>query len=683
MTPFLTQSKKGIVSKLFIKNKLFSNPNRQPLFSVSLKNSKGLSFQLADPRATRALLACMDMEAGLGGAASHWGGPSAFAEIVSALHALVFHQAKKKNKDWFELFHIINDAGHCENGLYALKANYGAGNLNLKDLKHFRSLNSPLTGHGEAHLFPEGVYLSNGPLGSTVAQAQGLAMADKLSGHQRTTILTLSDGACMEGETKEALNAIPGFAKKNQINPFLLLISYNNTKLTGRIDQDSFCLKPFLKSLSVLGWDSSFISDGHNLQTVFNSIETALEKPEKNPSQPIALIFETCKGFGVKKTQEEASGGHGFPLKKAEELLSFVQEIYAEKQIPQGILNWIQEIQQRETRPKPPSTYFQSVSFQKAQVGISKALIEQKEKGLPIVSISSDLYGSTGLAGFKKKFPKDSFDMGVAEANMISTAAGFSKQGFIPIVDTFSQFAITKGSLPLIMSALSQAPVIGVFSHAGFQDAADGASHQALSYLAQTCSLPQTKVYVLSCAEEAYHLLSQALNNFYQQRKAGEIPKSSIFFLGRETFPESLGAVNYSLDRAQILLDESKKSKPVLIVSCGPLTTEALIAGKQLAEQGQGSVVINVSCVSDPDTNTLSKWLKVCAGRLLTVEDHQAKGGLAAQVLLALKKEACSISQFKSLAVQGKIGRSAYTALELYKKFGLDRSSIAKAVLNF
>ena len=670
------------MSPLNIKNKLFSNPSRPPLFAVPLKNSKGLSFQLADPKAQRALLACMNMEAGLNGAASHWGGPSAFTEIISALYALVFHQAEQEAKEWFELFHIINDAGHCENGLYALKANYGLAGLSLEDLKHFRSLNSRLTGHGEAHLFPEGVYLSNGPLGSTAGQAQGLAMADKLLGSQRAAILTLSDGACMEGETKEALNAIPGFAKKNQLNPFLLLISYNNTKLTGRIDQDSFSLKPFLKSLSLLGWDSSFVSEGHHLPTVFHSIERALEKLKQSPSQPIALIFKTCKGFGVKKTQEDPSGGHGFPLKKAEGLSAFVQEIYEGGQIPMEISNWIHSLQNKKVSSRPIPACFQSLSFQKAQTGISKALIEQKEKGLPIVSISSDLYGSTGVAGFRKKFPKDSFDVGVAEANMISTAVGFSKQGFIPIVDTFSQFAVTKGSLPLIMSALSQAPVIGVFSHAGLQDAADGASHQALSYLAQTSSLLNTKVYVLSCAEEAYHLLSQALKNFDQQKQADKIPKSYIFFLGRENFPKTLGADHYSLDKAQVLLDESKKPKPVLILSCGPLTTEAIIAGKQLAEQERGSVVVNASCVSHPDTNTLSQWLEICGGRLLTVEDHQAKGGLASQVLLALKKEGAGISQFKSLAVQG-MGRSAYTALELYKKFGLDRDSITKTVLDF
>ena len=210
------------LKNLIPENKLAIQPSTKPKFSVPLKNSKGTVFHLADPKATRALIACMDMSAGVKGAASHWGGPSAFAEIMSALHALCFFRADQQSKNWFDLFHIINDAGHCENGLYALKANYAMAGLDLKDLKDFRSLKSKLTGHGEAHLFPEGVYLSNGPLGSTLAQAQGLAMADKRLSNNRITISTLSDGAFMEGEVKEALSAIPGFRAKQQNKPLCL-----------------------------------------------------------------------------------------------------------------------------------------------------------------------------------------------------------------------------------------------------------------------------------------------------------------------------------------------------------------------------------------------------------------------------------------------------------------------------
>ena len=306
-----------------LKNQLASPLSQKPMFSVSIKNAQGESLDVADPKATRALLACMNMEAVLGGAASHWGGPAAFAEIMAALYALVFYEAQKALEKWHERFHLINDAGHCENGIYALKANYKMAGIGLEDLKKFRSIESHLTGHGEAHLFPEGVYLSNGPLGSTLAQAQGLSMADKLLKRERMCIVTLSDGACMEGEVKESFASLPGFAKKNQTNPFLLIISDNNTKLSGRIDEDSFSLQPTFDSLKTLGWNLQTVSKGNDLQTVFSSLEKAFQTLKNEPQVPVALVIKTCKGFGVKSTMESSSGGHGFPLKKGRRFRSF------------------------------------------------------------------------------------------------------------------------------------------------------------------------------------------------------------------------------------------------------------------------------------------------------------------------------------------------------------------------
>lgn len=94
---------------------------------------------------------------------------------------------------------------------------------------------------------------------------------------------------------------------------------------------------------------------------------------------------------------------------------------------------------------------------------MSAALIRKRKEGLPIFSISSDLPGSTGTADFQKAFPECTQDVGVAEANMVSVAAGLSKEGFIPVVDTFAQFGVTKGALPLMMASLSQAPVMAFF----------------------------------------------------------------------------------------------------------------------------------------------------------------------------------------------------------------------------
>ena len=106
------------------------------------------------PQASRALIALMDMCAVNGGAASHWGGPAAFAEIISAIHGIMF---AVKGRQWYEAFNFVNDAGHCENGIYALRANYGFDGMTFENLKGFRSIKSKLTGHGESHLNPEGV----------------------------------------------------------------------------------------------------------------------------------------------------------------------------------------------------------------------------------------------------------------------------------------------------------------------------------------------------------------------------------------------------------------------------------------------------------------------------------------------------------------------------------------------
>jgi transketolase len=237
---------------------------------VKVKNLQGQEVVLGDPRATRALIALMNVHAVNGGAACHWGGPSAFADIMAAIHGIMF---SVQDRPWYEAYNFINDAGHAENGIYALRANYGFDAMTFDDLKGFRSLKSKLTGHGESHLNPEGVLFSNGPLGSSVPQAQGLAIADKVSKKDRVTLCVVSDGASMEGEAKEAFAAIPGLAAKDRVNPFVMVISDNDAKLSGRITKDSFSMARSFAAMGALGWNVISVPDGHDLQMVYQALE--------------------------------------------------------------------------------------------------------------------------------------------------------------------------------------------------------------------------------------------------------------------------------------------------------------------------------------------------------------------------------------------------------------------------
>lgn len=668
---------------LKILNRLANAPKHSPKYATHVKNVHGEEVKLADPVVTRALVALMDMHAVNGGAACHWGGPAALAEIMSALHGILF---SVQDRPWYEAYNFVNDAGHTENGIYALRANYGFDGLDFEELKQFRSVESKLTGHGEAHLNPEGVLLSNGPLASALPQAQGLAMADKLLQNDRLTFCVVSDGAAMEGEAKEAFAAIPGLAKKGKMNPFVLVLSDNDTKLSGRISADSFSMKPTFEAFGILGWQVIRVENGHDLQTVYLSIEKAIEQAKKQPDQPVCLWVKTIKGYGVRSTEQNSAGGHGFPLSSAEKIVDFVNEICAGNpptEIAEWALSLKKEWEQKEERKKAAlanAATAQQVSVSspamptsKVQAGLAEGAIAAAKEGYPVFSVSADLAGSTGMSTFQKTFPDRWIDIGVAESNMISTAAGLSKAGLIPIADTFAQFGITKGNLPLIMASLSQAPIIAVFSHIGFQDAADGASHQATTYFAAVSSIPHTVVIAPSCAEEARAWMHQAIRRVAEARTRGEDGESVIFFVGRENYPISYQEnASYEWGKAQILTEGTK----LVIATTGTLVGKALEAQRILEKKGMRAAVVHVPFVNRPDVETFIEVLSHCHGRLLTVEDHQIVGGMGAQLIHALTLHGVTFKA-KTLGVRGEFGQSAYVADHLYHKHGLDGPAIA------
>ncbi len=637
-------------------------PQTEPKYSIAVSAKDGTEHKCADPRATRSLLALMNLHAVNGGAACHWGGPAAMAEAMSALHEIMF-----QTKNWFDSYNFVNDIGHAENGVYALRALHGFGDLSFDDLKGFRSLDSKLTGHGESHLYPEGVLLSNGPLGSSLPQAQGLAMADKKSGNKRITINSISDGACMEGEAKEALAAIPGLHHKGLINPFMLIISDNQTKLSGRMI-DAFDMAPTFNSLETLGWRVIEVEKGNDLQTCYSAIEQGLEMAK---TQPTCLRLKTVKGYGIKATEENASGGHGFPLKKYDTgITDFIKELWAGN-APEEFLSW------GEALTKAPASSSSGPTTEKAQAGFGRALNKLKKEGFKIVSLSSDLQGSTGLAPFHKENPQDSFDLGIAESNMVSAAAGWSKAGYIPLVDTFAAFGITKGNLPLIMASLSNCPMIAAFSHTGFQDAADGASHQSLTYFSAIASIPNVEVINVATSEEAEVLMEQAIRKLDADKKAGQ-GNSYVFFVGRENFVPAVEAV----DPVQSWDDQLvTKGKDVLIAATGPLLHEALAAKEILASKGIEAGVINHRFLNQVNAEKYVKLLNDHKGHLITVEDHQVAGGIGSFLVHQIAQaDPSALKKVTSLGVKGVFGQSAYQAAHLYQKHGLDAQSIAESV---
>lgn len=662
------------IAPISTKSKLSGTPTSAPKYSTEVQDANGNAVALGDPNVTRGLTAIMNVHAVVGGAACHWGGPAAFAEIMSSVHGIIF---ATKNRQWHEAYNFLNDAGHAENGIYALRANLGFDNMTFESICGFRSIQSKFTGHGESHINPEGVLFSNGPLGSSLPQAQGIAMADKVAGNDRTTICVISDGASMEGEAKESFSAIPGFAAKGMCNPFVMIVSDNNTKLSGRIDEDSYSMTDTFASMENLGWSVINVSNGNDLQSTYTAIEKAVAAAKTNPNKPVCVICKTVKGYGIKATEESSSGGHGFPLKNGEKIMDWLEEIFP-NDVPSEITALAQKLVDDFNVPKEASSTASTstVKSEKAQAGFARAAIKAATDGYPLMSISADLAGSTGMKAFQDAFPDQAIDIGIAESNMVSTAAGFSKAGFIPIVDTFAQFGVTKGSLPLTMAALSQSPIIAVFSHAGFQDAADGASHQATTYISTISAIPHTQVVQVACSAEADAYLYDAVKRMAEAKKNGEDGESVIFFVGRENFPEYFDAnADYSWGKAQLL----REGSDAVIVASGPETPKALEAAEILAGKGKSIAVINNPFINNVDIELIGKMVKNAGGKIVTAEDHQVKCGMGAQVAHALGQAGIHFNM-ASVGMQAEFGQSAYLANELYDKYGMGTSGIVESI---
>ncbi|MAF76934.1 MAG: transketolase, partial [Halobacteriovoraceae bacterium] len=241
----------------------------------------------------------------------------------------------------------------------------------------------------------------------------------------------------------------------------------------------------------------------------------------------------------------------------------------------------------------------------------------------------------------------------------------------------FAQFGITKGNLPLIMANLSQGPVICLFSHTGFQDAADGASHQATTYFSAVSAIPHTTVISCSCSKEAEEYMYAAVKEYKELSESGKTPNSFVFFYGRENFPHYFDSEQkYEWKKAQVLATGDAAT----IVATGPMVKKAMTAAAELEKEGIKVTVINNAFVNEPDVATIRSALSQTGGRLITIEDHQVKCGMGAMLTHQLLQEGVEVKGYKGLGIQGEFGQSAYKADQLYARHGLSVEGLKSSV---
>lgn len=290
-----------------------------------------------------------------------------------------------------------------------------------------------------------------------------------------------------------------------------------------------------------------------------------------------------------------------------------------------------------------------------------KTLVELGQKDERIIVLDADLSGSTRTSFFANEFPERFFNFGVAEQNMMATAAGLASSGKIVFASTFAMFASAR-ALDQVRNTIcyNNLNVKIVATHSGITVGEDGASHQALEDINFFRAIPNMKIVVPADAPEAREAVIVAANT----------PGPFYVRLGRSKIQTIAGKKEFILGKGYILED----GKDLAIIACGIMISEASAAACQLKEEGIFPTIVNLHTIKPIDEELIVDIAK-SHKRILVCEEHQVVGGLFSAVSEVL------ISKFPvkvdRIGIEDRFGQSGLPG-ELMDFYGLSASSIAK-----
>jgi transketolase len=293
----------------------------------------------------------------------------------------------------------------------------------------------------------------------------------------------------------------------------------------------------------------------------------------------------------------------------------------------------------------------------------ARALLDLGEEREDLVVLDADLSSSTQTAKFGERFPQRFFNCGIAEQNMIGTAAGLAVSGKTVLVSTFAVFATGRCWDQIRQSiAYPNLNVKIVASHAGITVGGDGASHQIAEDIALMRTLPNMTVVVPSDANETYSAV----------RSIVDWTGPCYTRLGRVDFP----AITSEEDGVEIgKATVMREGDDVSLVGTGQMVAICLQAAETLRGEGISAEVVNMSTIKPLDESALSRTVSR-TGAVVTAEEHNYLTGLGSAVAgYLVENERAPMSKVGIPDVFGESGESD----ELMRKYGLTEKAVVAA----
>lgn len=296
--------------------------------------------------------------------------------------------------------------------------------------------------------------------------------------------------------------------------------------------------------------------------------------------------------------------------------------------------------------------------------GFGAGLYEIGKKDPRVVALCADLIGSLKMEAFAEAFPQRFFQCGIAEANMMGTAAGLAVTGKIPFVGTFAEFATGRVYDQVRQSiCYSQTNVKIAASHAGITLGEDGATHQTMEDIALMRAMPHMTV-INPCDYNQTRLATMA---------AAEWEGPVYLRFGRPSVPNFTPADGpYEIGKAWLM----EPGEDVTILATGHLVWEALEAVKILGAKGIKAELINIHTIKPLDMQAIIDSARK-TGAVVTAEEHLVAGGLGELVAGVLARH-CPVPM-RMVAMEDGFGQSG-TPAELMNVYGLNAANIVAKV---
>jgi transketolase len=502
---------------------------------------------------------------------------------------------------------LIFSKGHASTLVYSILR--AAGAISDEELLTYRTFGSRLEGHPTPVL--EWIDVATGSLGQGLPIGVGTALAQKrLDRVPARTWVLCGDSEMAEGSMWEAFE----HAAHYELDNLTAIVDVNRLGQRGETmvgwDTDTHVARA-----EAFGWHAIAI-DGHDLEQV----DRAYAEAAVTAGKPTVVVARTIKGKGVAAVENQ-NGWHGKPLEDPE---AAIEELG-------GTTNLVTEV--RPPEPAEPNRFPSgTLELPRYQVGDEVATRKAYGEALAalgaargdVVALDGEVSNSTFAEIFAKQHPERFFEMYIAEQQMIAAAVGMQVVGWRPFASTFAAF-MTRAYDFIRMASVSRARLCLSGSHAGVSIGEDGPSQMGLEDIAafravhgsvvlHPCDANQTAKLVAAMADHDGIAYIRTLR-----------PATEVVYGPDDEF---------EIGGSRVL--RSSDEDDVAIVAAGITVREALAAADALENEGIAARVIDLYSIKPLDRETLAVAAEATQGRLVTVEDHWAEGGLGDAVLAAL-----------------------------------------------